>query len=293
MNDVGYEAAEWGFIQYLFKTRSVTRIIRLSITTLGSIIVPPLGLLLLFSSSPLLPPLLLSSSSLLPPLFIDDFYSGVLLYSRFLLSTREREKVKYVGSKYAQNNIDAGQDWWFINGTGVNGGMPLSPLFLTLPSPFSCSFFSSLVYGGCLGTMMLASSSVAFACSSFFFLCLLCPLFLLPSPHLALYLPSSFSHLSKTYRQPMGTTSARSSRNKCVSSTTPPPASSSTSRSVPWVSSPTRLVPPPNSHVPSSLLGSTPPPSRSSLSCTPWAPSSLLMPSSTSFVRAGPKTSTV
>ena len=122
----------------------------------SSLLPPPSSLLpppssLLPPPSSLLPPpssLLFSSSSLLPPLlFIDDFYSGVLLYSRFLLSTREREKVKYVGSKYAQNNIDAGQDWWFINGTGVNGGMPLSPLLLTLPSPFSCFFFSSLVHG--------------------------------------------------------------------------------------------------------------------------------------------------
>lgn len=56
----GYEAAEWGYILYLFKTKSVTRIIRLSITTVGSVIIPPLG---------------------------------VVLYSRFLFSTRAREKV--------------------------------------------------------------------------------------------------------------------------------------------------------------------------------------------------------
>jgi hypothetical protein len=42
----GYEAAEWGFILYLFKTRSITRIIRLSISTLGSVLVPPLGFVL-------------------------------------------------------------------------------------------------------------------------------------------------------------------------------------------------------------------------------------------------------
>jgi hypothetical protein len=86
----GYEAAEWGFILYLFKSHSVTRIIRLSITTLWSVIIPPLG---------------------------------VILYLRFLLSTRASEKVGYIGAKYAQNNVDADEDWWYINGTGVNGDL--------------------------------------------------------------------------------------------------------------------------------------------------------------------------
>jgi len=31
--------------------------------------------------------------------------------------------VRYIGAKYAQNNIDADEEWWFINGTGVNGDL--------------------------------------------------------------------------------------------------------------------------------------------------------------------------
>jgi hypothetical protein len=40
--------------------------------------------------------------------------------------------VRYINAKYEQRNIDANEEWWFINGTGVNSGMPP---FFSLNSP--------------------------------------------------------------------------------------------------------------------------------------------------------------
>lgn len=85
-----FEASEWGFILYLFRSRSVTRILRLGLTTVGSVLVPPLG---------------------------------VILYGRFLLSTAASERVRYIGEAFAPLNRLHDEDWWFINGTGVNTGI--------------------------------------------------------------------------------------------------------------------------------------------------------------------------
>lgn len=87
-----HEASEWGFILFLFYTRSYRRVIRLSLVTVGSVLIPPLG---------------------------------VVLYARFLFSRYAVEKVRYVGERYVQRNIDADEDWWYLNGTGVNTGMSL------------------------------------------------------------------------------------------------------------------------------------------------------------------------
>lgn len=116
-----FECSEWGFIQYLMHSHSVGRLLRLGMTTVGSVVVPPLG---------------------------------VLLYSHALLSSSASEKVRYIGQQYAHRNVQADEDWWFINGTGVNTGMLMDFFFffliLLLLSFFSCWIYHFILFLLCL-----------------------------------------------------------------------------------------------------------------------------------------------
>lgn len=60
----------------------------------------------------------------LAKIFTEDLLSVIIIPMGFLLMARSRVrfKNKTEGDHYAKNNEQNDEDWWYINGIGVNGG---------------------------------------------------------------------------------------------------------------------------------------------------------------------------
>jgi len=84
------EDSEWGYIKKIMHEHEFGKVARLSTSTLGSVLFPPMG---------------------------------AFLYIRFLLGS---DKGHRSGSQYAHFNKMDDEEWWYVNGTGVNTDLQMA-----------------------------------------------------------------------------------------------------------------------------------------------------------------------